>query len=568
MKANQSSRLVVIFTVLTFLLTWAVILAWEQVFRKPFYGWVETRFPAENRWNIEQRVEHFFISASVDIIVVTLLLRLVGREQRRLRASEARYRSLFEHAHDGIMVTAFPEHRLVEVNQKMEELLGYPPAQLIGREIQDLICAEKKGCRVETFLKQMGGGGFGQGEMMMWTATGHRLPVSVSYSTPHLEQGRLAILVVRDLTERRRSESKFRGLLESSPDAVLLTNSKGVITSVNHQTEIMFGISRNELLGEPVEVLMPERFRDRHKAYRAQYFKEPVIRPMGRGVSLVGQRRDGAEFPVEISLTPMLTEDGLMIVSVIHDISERKRAAEELLQMQAQMAHNEKIAALGRVAAQVAHEVKNPLAGLCLYSRQLQKKAAGQLRHSEAELLTKIIHTIDHLSNTVERVLDFARPVKLVRRMVDLNHIVKDALHLLEPQIEARQIRCRVELANGDMVGRFDDASLRLALINLLLNALQAMPDSGRLTVSTGRCDCEHAIPTYRVAISDTGCGMTSQQIQWVFEPFHTSKNHGLGLGLPYAKKIIERHGGSLKVESEPGEGTCIRIMLPVREGE
>ncbi len=230
----------------------------------------------------------------------------------------------------------------------------------------------------------------------------------------------------------------------------------------------------------------------------------------------------------------------------------------ELVEAHERLAHNEKIAALGRVAAQVAHEVKNPLAGLLLYAMHLKAKADGKLPESELALIQKIIETINHLTKTVEQVMNFARPAHLATRPHDLNQIVRDVLHLAGPQIAAARVEAELALEEAGTMVMLDESSMRAVLMNLILNAVQAMPGGGRLGVAT-RAD---QLRMY-VRITDTGAGMNSEQVKKVFEPFYTTKSQGLGLGMAYAKKIVEQHGGTIRVESRPGEGTTIEVELP-----
>jgi two-component system sensor histidine kinase HydH len=242
----------------------------------------------------------------------------------------------------------------------------------------------------------------------------------------------------------------------------------------------------------------------------------------------------------------------------MRDLTAERRAEESLRQMQARLAHQEKIAELGRVAAQVAHEVRNPLTGLQLYSMHMKTKLADRMSEAELQLADRIIETIHHLSQTVEQIVNFARPLSLERRVVDLNRVIADLLQLLGPQLDGARVELRVELSDESMRGRLDESSLRSALMNLLINAVQAMHDGGRLTVKTLRDG-----DGLRVEIADTGRGMTREQVGRVFEAFYTTRAKGLGLGMPYAKKVIEEHGGEIGVESSPGEGTLVTVRLP-----
>jgi signal transduction histidine kinase len=254
-----------------------------------------------------------------------------------------------------------------------------------------------------------------------------------------------------------------------------------------------------------------------------------------------------------------VTVDGIVVSLLLAIVGRKQR---RLVEAHERLAHNEKIATLGRVAAQVAHEVRNPLSGLLLYSEHLKTKAAGKLPDKDAQLIDKIIATINHLSNTTEQILNFARPVTLAPRRIDLNGIVPDVLQLLETEITGNLVDTKLELQNSPVAGMLDEASIRSASLNLVLNAVQAMPHGGRLTIST-RADNGKLW----MVISDTGEGMSLDQLKQLFVPFNSTKSRGLGLGMPYAQKIIEQHGGQISVESQQGRGTQVKIELPVMKG-
>ena len=187
----------------------------------------------------------------------------------------------------------------------------------------------------------------------------------------------------------------------------------------------------------------------------------------------------------------------------------------------------------------------------------LRGKVAGKLAESELGLIDKIVNTINHLTDTVNQVVDFARPVSLRPRPADLNRVVGDVLQLLRPHIEAGRVEQRLELDEAGCPALIDEPSVRSALLNLALNAVQAMPSGGTLAVRT-----KGEAGSARLDISDTGTGMTDEQVRNIFEPFYTTKSQGLGLGLPYAKKIIEQHGGAITIETRPGAGTTVRVEL------
>lgn len=441
MKKRRDLFLILFFTALTVCLTAVVVMAWEKVLMTPFYSVIETYYPgAANsvaRWRMQQRFEHFFISTAVDLIVVSLLLRLVSRQQRKLVASEERYRALFEHANDGIVIVSAANRSVIEVNNKFCELFGCRPHELVGKNINELDWRTEGGEEGDSLAVALSDHNCADKELSVHTSSGVPLPVSVSCSTLSMGEERLLVLIVRDWSIRKRLEAE----------------------------------------------------------------KE---------------------------------------------------------EMQRQLFHNEKIAALGRVAAQVAHEVKNPLAGLLLYAMHLKSKLADKLTESELTLCDRIINSINHLVGTTEQILSLARPVSLSPRSHDLNLVVRKVCQLLQPQINAYQIDEHLELAETEVPTLLDETSITSALINLTLNAIQSMPEGGRLTVKTSRVN-----GTSQLMIADTGCGMTAEQIEKVFEPFYTTKTQGLGLGMPYAKKVIEQHRGEIHIESREATGTQITIELP-----
>jgi signal transduction histidine kinase len=229
----------------------------------------------------------------------------------------------------------------------------------------------------------------------------------------------------------------------------------------------------------------------------------------------------------------------------------------ELVETHKRLVAQERIAALGRAVAEVAHEVKNPLGGLLLYSLHLKEKSSN-FSESQTYLVDKIVETIKHLNSRVEQILGFARPVNLTLHNGNLNQIINDVLELLRPQIAANQTEVHLALDQQAASAMLDESSMRGALMNLMLNAIEAMGEHGRLSITLERTG-----DSLRLEIIDTGPGISEEDAKKIFEPFYTTKDQGLGLGMPYAKKIIDQHGGTVSLNSRPGEGTTISIVLP-----
>lgn len=290
-----------------------------------------------------------------------------------------------------------------------------------------------------------------------------------------------------------------------------------------------------------------------------QLLKPPYYRWIERNYpgSANAENRDKLEQRSEHFFISMTVD--VIVVSILLVIVDRKQR--RLVEVNQQLAHNEKVATLGRVAAQVAHEVRNPLAGLLLYSEHLKSKIDGKLPNGDVQLIDKIIGTINNLTATTEQILNFARPVTLAPRRVDLNEVTRDVIQLLSTEISAHSIETKLKLDSSPVSGMLDEPSIRATTLNLVLNAIQAMPAGGHLTISTSNSGDK-----LLMVISDTGPGMSPDQIKQIFEPFSTTKSRGLGLGMPYAQKIIQQHGGQIVVESQPGKGTDVRIELPANE--
>ena len=242
------------------------------------------------------------------------------------------FQRVFESTPDALLLINDQGH-IEAANPQAERMFGYQKDELAGQSIEVLIperfahrhVRHRQGFLAAPRMRPMGAGL----ELFARRRNGEEFPVDIHLS-PIVREGALVLCVVRDITHRRRAEEKFRGLLEAAPDAVVIVDDQGRINLVNSQTERMFGYHRSELLGQPVEILLPERYRAQHGSHRRHFFAATAVRPMGAGLELHGRRKDGTEFPVEVSLSPLDTEDGVLVSSAIRDLTERKRTEREL----------------------------------------------------------------------------------------------------------------------------------------------------------------------------------------------------------------------------------------------
>lgn len=240
---------------------------------------------------------------------------------------------VFDHAPDAQLLVS-DDGLIIKANRQAESLFGYPRDELLGNSIEMLIperFVPQHAIYRHQFMEAPRPRPMGAGvDLYARCKDGGEVPVGIMLSYLDTDQGRVALAVVRDITERRKAEEKFRDLLESAPDAMVIVNEQGFIQLVNSQTEKVFGYPRIELLNQKVEMLIPERYRSQHPSHRGSYFSQPRFRPMGQGLELFGLRKSGEEFPIEISLSPLQTEEGMLVSSAIRDITERKQVEERL----------------------------------------------------------------------------------------------------------------------------------------------------------------------------------------------------------------------------------------------
>jgi PAS domain S-box-containing protein len=350
----------------------------------------------------------------------------------------------------------------------------------------------------------------------------------------------------------KENETLFRSLLESAPDAMVIVDSEGIITLVNSQTEKMFGYEREALLGQPVERLVPAALKERHQHHRALFSKNPHVRPIGMGMELFAVRRDGSEFPVEISLSPIDTGREVLMSAAIRDITERKKA-ERLLQ------DKERLATLGTTAAVFAHEIGNPLNGIST-SLQIVKsilETTDRINPALQETLDIAFQEVQRLANLLADYRTFARPQRLNLRPADVSQIVQEVLNAQMQSYRATKITLETQLETvPEML--VDREKIKHVILNLCKNAVEAMPDGGTLMVKT--TPSEQGIV---LEVTDTGEGIPDGVD--VFQLFRTTKPEGSGLGLPIVQQIISEHKGSIQYRSEMGKGTTFTIVLPVR---
>ena len=382
----------------------------------------------------------------------------------------------------------------------------------------------------------------------------------------HTEQRLLKEALVADAA-LRRSEATGRALLESASEGVVLISASGRIALVNTAAERMFGYEHNELLGQSLEILLPERVRGVHVDHRAGYFAGPRVRPMGSGLDLAGRHKDGTEFPVEISLSYVQSSEGTTAMALITDITERKRVERQLQQQRETLYQAEKLAALGTLAAGIAHEMNNPLGIITSRIEIMLLDAEEQQLPAQVLDDLKVLHrATQRVARIATNLRSFARQTPREHTRIDLNAVVQETFLLMEKPLEVEGIGLIMELDPGLGAILGDASTLQQVLLNLVTNAREAMAGhGGEIRIETGVAERPGWV---RVLIRDTGQGISPEDLSKVFDPFYTTKRTGTGLGLSVSYGIIQDHHGTVDVQSTAGQGTTFALAFPVAPDE
>jgi PAS domain S-box-containing protein len=457
------------------------------------------------------------------------------------------------------------EGRVLTWNRGAERLYGHREAEARGRSIDLLLAGERRAEMAAVLDRVQGQQTTERFETEHVTKDGRRVPVFLTLSPIRDASDKLIgiSIVGRDIGLQkaaeealRRSEATSRAFLESASESIVITNAAGAIFRINDKAEKMFGYERAELIGQPVEVLIPRRAREAHVVHRAGYMAAPRVRSMGRGLDLAGIKKDGTEFPVEVSLSFVETDDGIRAIAFVTDISERlafQRAARQA----------DKLAALGTLSAGIAHEINNPIGIITSRVEVMLLEAEGEELPAELRKdLEVILRHARRVASITQGLLSFARQSSGVRAAVNLNRVVEEILQLVRKDMDRAHVQ--VTLRRDETLPEImaDANAIGQVLLNLLTNARRAMPDGGgEITIETGY---DPEARSVRLVVRDTGTGIAPEILLKIFDPFFTTKPDGTGLGLSVSHGIIHDHQGSVDVESQVGKGTTFTVTLPV----
>jgi PAS domain S-box-containing protein len=509
------------------------------------------------------------------------LEKRVDERTKALRQEEQRFHGAFDHAPIGMALVA-PDGRWLRVNGALCQIVGYTEAELLAIDFQAITHPDD----LEADLSHVR-------DMLAGTIQTYQMEKRYLHKRGHIVHILLTVYLVRDtkgqplyfisqsqdITERTQAEEQFRQVVESAPNGMLLADSNGIITLINAQLERYFGYDRHELVGQPVELLLPERFRTQHPAQRAAFYHNPQARAMGARRELFGRRKDGSEFPLEIGLNPIQTAQGQQVLAAIVDISTRKQAeemlkeaAQELVSKNAELHEANQSALIATRAkseflATMSHEIRTPMNAIVGMAELLGETS---LSPSQQEYVGRLTRASTSLLDLINNILDISKieagQLELESIAFDIQSLVGTIGELMAIHAHIKQLEL-IAFVHPDVPAWVmgDPTRLQQVIINLIGNAIK-FTERGEVVL---RIEPDSADPDLiRCCVSDTGIGVPHDKLHSIFDSFTqvdssmTRKYGGTGLGLSISKRLVEHMGGSISADSTEGHGSTFSFAV------
>jgi two-component system sensor kinase FixL len=529
------------------------------------------RFKEATYWEQHYKLILWAVSlcAVEAFLIGALLVQLRRRRQaeRSLRDSEERMSLAAQAANLGMWVWDVVRDK-IWMTDKGRALFGFAPdTRLDNAALISRVYPEDRAARAAAIKRAIETQGeyameyrvlLPDGTLRCIGARGHCMNVGGANGTRLLG-------VSMDVTAQKEAQDRFRLVVESSPNGIVLVNAQRHIVLVNACVEKLFGYGREELIGQAIELLLPERFRGEHPANRPGFHAESAARVIGAELELFARRKDGTEFPVEIGSSPIQSQEGTQVLSVIVDITERKQAEAEARQHREQIAYLSRVAIMGEMAGSLAHELNQPLgaivtnAGAALRFLERDSLSGEKLR----EVLQDIVADGRRASEVIHTVKGMGRKEEGAKQLLDLNDVITELLRLVRSDALAHDCTVLTELYPALPKVEANLVQLREVFLNLILNAFEASKEvprvRRRVIIGTER-DGDGAV---RARVRDFGTGLPADIPERVFDRFFSTKREGMGIGLFIARSIVVAHGGTLWAENAEGGGAQFWLRLP-----
>lgn len=484
----------------------------------------------------------------------------------------ARFDLLLSTAASGIVV-AGETGRVQLFNPTCERLFGYPAAEVLGQDLSFLLADPQS-------LTEILHGKGAKSEDAPREAVGRRkdgttFPMLISVGEGTLEGSGLFVALIQDMTAQKEAENalrereeKLRSVFETGPDAIVIIDENGLIESFNAAAVWLFGYLESEVLGQNVKMLMPAPYRDRHDGYLAHYRATGEKRIIGIGRVVVGQRRDGSTFPMELAVGEIRIGERRLFTGFIRDITERQGAERRLQDLQAELLHVSRLTAMGQMSSALAHELNQPLTAAANYvkaARRVLDNGVESSRVKVQELLDKAAAQTLRAGQIIRRLRDFIEKREDNRTPDDVNKVIEEAMALAFVGAADTGVTVTAKLGANLPPVMIDKIQIQQVVLNLIRNALEAMAGCKRreLCISTVLQD-ERFV---EVSAADTGPGLSEEVAAKLFQPFVTTKHDGMGIGLSICRSIVDAHGGRLWAAPNPDGGVTFRFQVPIAEG-
>ncbi|MDP3354091.1 MAG: PAS domain S-box protein, partial [Flavobacteriaceae bacterium] len=492
-------------------------------------------------------------------------------EERKLTEAQLIIQSTALNAASNAIVITNISGKIEWINPAFTKLTSYTFEEITGKNPRILKSGKHDVAFYNNLWNTILSGEIWHGEIINKRKDGSEYNEDMTITPLKDENGEITrfIAIKQDITERKRAEDRIRLIVESASNAIILVDANGFIQLVNTQTENYFGYQRAELMGQKIEMLVPNATKMGHVKLRTNFTHQPSVHKMGVGRDLYGLRKDGTKIPIEVGLSPIYINNEHLILTSIIDITERKIVEEAIknAKTEAERANVAKSEFLSRMS----HELRTPLNSILGFT---QLMSMGELNPAHKKGVDHIMKSGKHLLNLINEVLDLSRieagELSISIEPVELKGIIMETLDIIQPMATERAVK--IELENTDMLNLYvkaDHQKLKQVMLNLINNAVKFNNKGGLITISISQSQNEKI----KVSIIDTGKGIASEDISKLFNPFQRigteiSVIEGTGLGLAVSKKLMEAMHGSIGVESEVGVGSTFWIELPQTESQ